>query len=129
MTEPVHISEVFDQYWSAALRGDVITRDALAHVASMRWVLRERAAAGLDSPPEVIEALRAGDINSMFDPRRFIDIDTWTRYVEVDEATDILLTVRMAEDDEALKEAISDALVAGIDLGAVERAVLERSHG
>jgi hypothetical protein len=112
-------------YWLPALLGEVTTEGGFRHVAEVRWILRERAAAGLDSPPEVVEALAEGDRRTLCDPRRFLDIDTWSTTVVADPEATALATLRAAVGTVDVAEAIATALGAGIDPDTVRRTLRE----
>ena len=113
-------------YWLPALRGEVWTVGALMHVATMRWVLAERAANGLSSPLEVVEALAEGDRRHPLDPRRHINLDTWSLDIESDpEATALAVLRGAAGDPVAMLDAIRAALYAGVEPEAVQAAVRE----
>jgi hypothetical protein len=117
-------------YWLPALRGDVWTVGALMHVATMRWVLAERAANGLSSPPEVVEALAEGDRRHPLDPRRHINLDTWSLDVGSDpEATALAVLRGAAGDPVATCAAIAAALRLGVPSEVVRATVQEVRHG
>jgi len=84
-----------DPYWLPALRGDFWTEAALLHVANTRAVVVHRLTNGLDVPQQVLEALDEGDRCSMYDPRRFLNIDTWTADIDHDEPTAVALEERL----------------------------------
>jgi hypothetical protein len=114
-----------DIYWLAALRGEVETEGAFLHITEMRWVLRERAAAGLDSPPEVVEALAEGDRRTLHDPRRFLNLDMWSAEVEVDPEATALLDIAAASTPMERASAIAAALGAGVAPEVVRSKVRE----
>jgi hypothetical protein len=117
-------------YWLPALRGEVWSEGALLHVATMRWVLQERAANGLEAPAEVVEALAEGDRRHVLDGRRRLNLDTWTVDVESDPLADALFELRAAAGDPvAMAAAIAEALQVGVPAETVRRTVSEMRHG
>jgi len=117
-------------YWLPALRGEIWSQGALLHVASVRWVVRERAANGLESPPEVVEALAEGDRRHVLDGRRRLNLDTWTVDVDADPITMALTELRLAAGDPvAMASAIAEALQVGVPAETVRRTVSEMRHG
>ena len=128
VARPLAYDEVYPpaDYWLPALRGEVWTEGALLHVASCRWVLEQRTARGFGSPPEVVEALAEGDRRHVCDPRRYLNLDTWTVDVGHDVETEALLDLRAAAGDPvALADAIAAALDAGLSREAVQRTLVE----
>jgi hypothetical protein len=128
--EPVVGPTGEDERWMVrCLRGEIWTEGALRVVADVRWVLRERAANGLDSPPHVVEALAEGDRRHVLDPRRRLNIDTWSRDIEADPTTEALLAVRAAAGDPvAMAAAIAEALRQGVADDVVRHTVEEARH-
>jgi hypothetical protein len=124
--EPVGPTSEDERWMLRCLRGEIWTEGALRLVAEVRWILRERAANGLESPAHVVDALAEGDRQHVLDPRRWLDIDTWTRDIDVDVATDALYAVRAAAGDSvATATAIVEALAAGVPDEVVRATVRE----
>jgi hypothetical protein len=117
-------------FWLPALRGEIWTEGALLHLASTRWVLSERAAQGRPSPPEVVEALAEGDRRHPGDPRRYLNLNTWSTDADADPVTEALLRIRCAVDQpEEVVEAIAAAILDGVPPDTVRAVIQEVSRG